>query len=181
MQLVRGLAVAGLLVAAVAAAGCGGGSGAASASASADDKRETARLKLSQCLREQGVDVPDAPGAGSSGAPVRVQLSAADRKKLQAAMQGPCKSYQAAAFGNVTPEQRQEFQDAFTKFAACMRQHGVDLPDPPAGGGARGAPAAGARRIDDSDPKTKAAMTACQDKLPRNGPGARIGAGGGPR
>ena len=182
VRLVRGLAVAGLLVAGVIAlAGCGGASGAASDSASAEDKREAARLKLSQCLREQGVEVPDGPRRGTGSGPVRVRLTEADRKKLEAAMQGPCKSYQAAAFGNITPEQREEFRDAMTKFAACMRQHGVDLPDPPADGGERAAPAGGARRIDDSDPKTKAAMTACRDKLPRNGPGISIGGGPGPR
>ena len=182
-RLVRGLTIAGVLVAAVVAAGCGPASGAGTDAdaASAEDKREAARLKLSQCLREQGVEVPDGPRSGSGGGPVRVQLKAADRKKLEAAMQGPCRKYQAAAFGNLTAEQREEFRDAFTRFAACMRQHGVDLPDPPADGAERAAPAAGARRIDDDDPKTKAAMTACRDKLPRNGPGVVLGGGPGPR
>jgi hypothetical protein len=175
---VRGLAAAGLLIAGLALAGCGAGSGSGPDTASAEDKREAAELKLSQCLREHGVAVPDRSRAGAG--PARVRLSATDRKKLEAAMQGPCKRYQSAAFGNVTPEQREEFRDAFTKFAACMRQHGVDLPDPSADGGEQRAPA-GTRRIDEDDPTTKAATTVCQDKLPRNGPGIRIGAGGGPR
>jgi hypothetical protein len=52
-----------------------------------------------------------------------------------------------------------------------MRQQGVDLPAPSAGGG----PPIGGGGIDLSDPKVKAATTACQSKLPQGGPG-----GGGP-
>jgi hypothetical protein len=178
-RLARTLVVTGLLAAGVAGAGCGSSSpGSASAGSSAVNKQNAARVKLTQCLRDQGVNVPDNPGAGGgAGGGGGAQLTDSDRQKLRTAIQGPCKQYQSQAFGNITDAQRQAFRDALTKFSACMRQHGVDLPDPGAGGNA--GPPAGANRLDQSDPKVKAATTACRDKLPQNGPGGGRGLRGG--
>jgi hypothetical protein len=123
-------------------------------------------------MRDHGIDVPDSPGRGGG---FRQALRSIDRSKLQTAMQA-CRKYRDQAFGNITPQQRQEFRDAFVKFAACMRQHGVEIPDPGAGPGPGGAP--GGRRflIDRNDPKVQAAMQACRSNLPNGG---RFG--GGPR
>jgi hypothetical protein len=122
-------------------------------------------------MRENGVDLPDSPGEGGGG-PGRNDI---DRSTLEKA-QKACQKYQQEAFGDVSAEQREEFQDAFAKFASCMREHDVDVPDPGAGGG--GPPAGGGNQIDRDDPKVQAAMKACQDQLPqgRGGPG---GPGGG--
>jgi hypothetical protein len=163
---------------AVTLAACGGADSAASAEDAAA-KSEQARLRLERCLRENGVNIQS--GAGGRRTLVRV-----DSSKARAAMQ-KCRKYQQEAFGSITPEQRQAFRDAFTKFAACMREHGVDLPDPTSGGGPAAAPAlrrgqGGGARIDRASPKTQAAMKACEDKLPRNGPGGgiRLAGPGGP-
>jgi hypothetical protein len=93
-----------------------------------------------------------------------------------------CAKYRTRAFGNITPQQRQEFQDAFVKFSACMRQHGVDLPDPVRGGAARSrqGPARAGARIEKASPTTQAAMKACEDKLPRGG-AVRLAGPGAPR
>ena len=80
------------------------------------------------------------------------------------------------AVGNISDAQRQEFQDAFAKFSACMRQNGVDIPDP---GSGSGPPAGGGGQLDQSDPKVQAATKACQDKLPQRGQGGPGGPGGG--
>lgn len=175
LRLMRSLAIGGLLAASVVVAGCGSSGSAASSgtsAASSDDARDAARLKLNQCLRQQGINVSDGGGGGA-------QLSEADREKRRIAIQGPCKEFRAAVGGNLTDEQRQEFQDAFTKFAACMRQNGVDLPDPSAsGGGGPGGGGRGVRRLlDQDDPKIKAATAACQDELPQRGQGGPRGAG----
>jgi hypothetical protein len=153
----------------VTLAACGGGDPAASA-ADADAKAEAARVRLEQCLRENGLEIKSSDGG-------RRTFVRANDAKARAAMQ-KCRKYQQAAFGSITPEQRQAFQDAFTKFAACMRQHGVDLPDPVSGGGPgagpqlrRGPGAGGAARVDKASPTVQAAQKACQDKLPRTGPG----------
>jgi hypothetical protein len=152
------------VLAALGLAACGGSANSAASAADAQAKAETARIRLQQCLRENGLAVPDNPGTG--GTPLRI-----DRSKAQAAMQ-KCRKYQQAAFGTITPAQRQEFRDAFTKFSACMRQHGVDVPEP--GSGPRtstGPRGGGVRRLDSAGPKEQAAMKACQDKLPQGGRG----------
>lgn len=159
---------------AAALAACGGsdtssgstsseGSSGSSSSSSAVNKQDTAQVKLSQCLREQGVDVPDTAGHGAFA-----QLSPADRRKLEAALQGPCREFQSSAFGDSADPQGEEFLDALTKFAVCMRSNGVDVPDPvatdPQG------PFAVLHSLDQSDPKVAAAASACQDKLPQQAP-----------
>lgn len=163
---------------ALALGACGGsGSTSASAASSNSEDRDTARLKLTQCLRENGVDVPDNPGQGNGGQGNggRRSLSDADREKMQTAMQGPCKEFRQAAGGNISAEDRQAFQDAFQKFAQCMRQNGVDVPDPTQGGGPRGG---GARQsLNSDDPDVQAAREKCQDDLPQRG---LRGGGGGP-
>ena len=116
-------------------------------------------MKLRQCLREQGVNVPDTEGHGAFA-----QLSPADRQKLEAALKGPCRKYQSGSFGDASDPQSQEFLDALTKFAACMRGRGVDVADPVAND--PDGPFAILHSLDQSDPKVAAASSACRDKLP---------------
>jgi hypothetical protein len=161
------LTLAGL---AVALGACGGGDPAA-AEADAAAKTEAARVRLEQCLRENGLDIKSSDGG-------RRTFFRSNDAKVRTAMQ-KCAKFRQAAFDSITPQQRQEFEDAATKFAACMREHGVDLPDPVRGGGGpgsgprvqRGTGAGAGGRIDRASPRTQAALKACQDKLPRNGPG----------
>jgi hypothetical protein len=155
------------VLAAFVVAGCGSSSSPSTSSAASS--QDAARVKFSQCMRQNGVDIPDRPGQGGAAA-----LQDIDRAKLQTAIKA-CQKFQQAAVGNLSSSQRQSFQDAFTKFASCMRQHGVELPAPGTGGG----PPAGGARIDLSDPKVKAATTACRSMLPQAGPGGG-GPGGGP-
>ena len=152
---------------ALVATGCGSSSSSSSATASTTSQ-DAARVKFTQCMRDNGVDIPDNPGQGGG---VRPNI---DRTKLQAAAKA-CQKYQQAAVGTISDAQRQEFQDAFAKFSACMRQNGVDIPDP---GSGNGPPAGGGGQIDRSDPKVQAATKACQDKLPQRGQGGPGGPGG---
>lgn len=132
-----------------------------SSSSSGGGDQDAGRIRLSQCLRENGVDVPDNAGPGSGGGAGNI-----DRDKLQKAMNGPCKKYQTQAFGNISADDRQEMQDSFQKFAQCMRDNGVDVPDITSGGGP---PAGGG--IDQDDPDVQAAAKKCQSKLPQRAPG----------
>jgi hypothetical protein len=167
MKILCASAAAVLSVFALTACGSSGGDDGGSANASSTD-RDTARLKLQECLRKQGIDVPDQPG-------VR-RLSATERRKTQAALQGPCKKYAQDAFGDMTDEQRQELQDAFAKFAACMRQHGVDMPNITPGQG----PPAGGQRLNRNTPKFQAAAKACEKLRPQRPGGGGPGGGDGP-
>lgn len=166
-----------LLVAAVLAvaivSGCGGSDsddgGSASAASGADAvsaEQEEARVKLQNCLREQGVDLPE-PGEGPP------EPGDIDQDEIEEAMEA-CEEYRDEAFGEISEEDAAEFRDQFVKFRACMREQGVDLPDfepgegPPAGGG----------EIDPDDPEIQEAREACEDELPQGGPGGPGGFGG---
>ncbi len=127
----------------------------ASSSSSTSNEQDSATVKLTQCLRDQGLDIPDASGHGAYA-----QLSPADRQKLTDALQGPCRKYQSQAFGDSTEPQSQGFLDAITAFTVCLRKNGVDVPDPdPAN------PFSVLHSIDQSDPRVASAAAACQDKL----------------
>jgi hypothetical protein len=136
-----------------------GGAGASSSTPS--NAQDTARVKLTQCVREKtGVNLPETQGHSAIG-----QLSPADRQKVSAALQGPCRQYRSQAFGNAANPQSQGFLDALTSFTACLRKHGVKVPDPDPS-----SPFAVLHSLDQSDPRVAAASTACRAKLaPLNG------------
>jgi hypothetical protein len=72
---------------------------------------------------------------------------------------------------------KQDFRDAMLDYAKCMRDHGVDMPDPTfadSGNGGMGViMQGGAKPADPNDPKFKAAETACKpilDAAQKNAP-----------
>ncbi|MFI6594880.1 hypothetical protein ACIBHX_01455 [Nonomuraea sp. NPDC050536] len=121
-------AVAALAFALAACGSQAAGNGRPTASASAD-AREAAGLKFAQCMREHGVDMQDPkPGEG-----IRILSRKGDEQKVQKAQEA-CKQYMKDAVGEkgkgIDPKQ----QDKMMKFARCMREHGIDMPDPSADG-----------------------------------------------
>jgi hypothetical protein len=158
------LAVAGTAACGRASAGTGiasaGGARSASAHPTASvDPQEQSRA-FTQCLREHGVDVPD-PDAGAGGGPGRVVISggpdAADAAALEA-----CKD--KLPNGGDPPSMSPEQLDQLRAFAQCMREHGVDVPDPEPGGNGIMISRSGGPGPD--DPTVKAAQEACHGKLP---------------
>ena len=105
---------------------CGGSGGDTANASDTAAERDAAQVRLQQCLRKQGAELPR-PGGG--GGPTMVRPSAAERRKVQNALEGPCKKYRDKAFGDFSEEDRQEMQDRMAKFSACMRKEGVDVPD----------------------------------------------------
>ena len=63
--------------------------------------------------------------------------------------------------------------DAPVKFSQCMRQHGIDFPDPQSNGNGGFSlqirPGSGPGRINPDDPKFKQAQDACKSYLPNGG------------
>ncbi|WP_176403628.1 hypothetical protein [Actinomadura sp. BRA 177] len=76
-------------------------------------------------MRENGVDVPD-PGSGDQQA-MRLGKGA-DRTKLQGALE-KCQQWLQAG-GRMPDLKDPKVRDQYVKFAQCMREHGVNLPDP---------------------------------------------------
>lgn len=130
---VRSLGALVVVAVVFALGGCGGdgggsgvaGGGGASASAGGSVAPEDAQLKFAQCMRENGVDVPD-PGGGD-GESMRLG-EGGDRKKLEAAME-KCQSWLQAG-GRMPDLKDPEVRDQYVEFAQCMREYGVDIPDP---------------------------------------------------
>jgi hypothetical protein len=85
-------------------------------------------------MREHGVDMPDPKSDGNHGG-VAIQLGdGVDGSKLDAA-QSACKHLMPNG-GEMKPPSAEDL-DKMRKDAKCMRDHGIDMPDPdPAGKGA---------------------------------------------
>jgi hypothetical protein len=164
----------GAIVASLGLAACGG-SGGSGAKASAATPADNA-LKFSKCMREHGV--ASFPDPEISGGNVKLQFKATggqvSPQTLEAA-QRACQRYQAPEQQNLTPQQKVEREEAGLKFAKCMREHGINLPNPTTSGGGiriKGGPGTG---LDPSSPAFEAAQKACQGLLPK------FKGGGGPR
>jgi hypothetical protein len=201
------------LAAAVALAAAACGSGSTEGVASLDDSATTstttvetaaasteeALLAFAECLREQGLEVDDpdfdgtggfgiAIGGGGGGGPGAGRLDA----DTQAAME-ICQPLLEGVRGQFQDFDPSDLEDQLYAFAECMREEGVDWPDPDLtafapGGGARGPQTGepgdgptgggpfGGGDIDMDDPLVQAALEACQSDL---GFGFRAGGPGG--
>jgi hypothetical protein len=180
MTRTRMVLVSGLLLAlALAVAACGGGGGKGSGVASlggADQATSTTNaggsggydlgqaLVFTRCMRQHGIDMPDPQLEGNN---VGLQLpSGAQEKspKFQAAWQA-CRRY-APNGGQPQRPSAQERQQALA-FARCVRQHGINLPDPKFTADDIDQQLPPGMRRD--DPRLTAAEQACQKYLPNGG------------
>jgi hypothetical protein len=146
MTITHTISSAALVILLGMTAACGNGSGdddsalpdaagASSASPASDDEedldRDDAMLKFAQCMREQGVDMPDpTPGGG-----IRVNGEGLSEEQMEAA-QSACQKWMDMAEPEdggreLTEEEKQMFLD----MASCMRERGYNFPDPTFDGG----------------------------------------------
>ena len=159
--------------------------GAASPSPSpgASTNPEDAMLAFAQCMRDHGIEAfPDPQSGGRmtiGGGPG--QAIDPGSEEFQAAQEACQSILENSGFGGQR-ELSQEQLDQMVEFAQCMRDNGIDMPDPQADGGVRvqvrgqaGQGGAGKGGIDPQSEEFQAAMEACQDKLPAFGPGGDQG------
>ena len=149
---------------------------------------EEAMLSYAQCMRDHGIDMQDpvfsqtGGGAGGGGGTVTQQGPGLNPKTAPGfkAADDACKHFLDAIKRNVSgkPMSAAE-QQAFLDFAACMRDHGIDMADPTfEGGGVSiqiGSDSAGkdsGQKIDPQSPAFQTAQTACQHFLQDAGLGA---------
>jgi len=175
MGLVPGL----LLVLALAVAACGGGDKGGGVASLGGDGKATATtaaggsgrmqqaLAYARCMRQHGIDVPDPQISGDM---ILQDLGDNDENdpKFKAANQA-CRQHQPGGDQAQRPDPQQ--QQRMLAFARCMRQHGINLPDPQISGNdiTQQLP----RGLDPDDPKLRAAQQACHQygRLPPiNGP-----------
>ncbi|WP_283135257.1 hypothetical protein [Rhizohabitans arisaemae] len=120
------------------------------------DPREKGRL-FAQCMRENGVDMPD-PGA--NGGAVRVERRPGDAK-MEKALEA-CQS--KAGPGTRKPLDPAE-QEKFRALARCMRENGIDMPDPDFSGGRVTIGGGDLKKINPRDAKFREAMETCRNKV----------------
>jgi len=91
---------------------------------------EDAMLKFAQCMRDEGVDVPDPTDGG-----IHVDGRGLSREQMEAA-QAACQKWMdlAEPEGAGEPLSEEEKQ-SFLDMAACMRERGWNYPDPTFDGG----------------------------------------------
>jgi hypothetical protein len=129
---------------------------------------EAALLAFSQCMRNQGItDMPDPtvdsegnvqiqrpPGEHGSGAH---DVFAAARDKCDKYLRGVTQGF---SHGDVT-----KTQDQFVRLARCMRDRGVDVPDPDFSEGGHDPGAQFFDAINRSDPTVQEVLRACQQQV----------------
>jgi len=90
--------------------------------------RDEMAIKFTQCLREQGLNVPD-PEPGKGPMLKFDKSSGVTPEQVEKAMDA-CKQYNPQAEGSANPQQEENGR----KFAQCMRDNGVEkFPDPKPG------------------------------------------------
>ncbi len=101
---------------------------------------EAAMLAFTQCLRDQGIDVDD-PTVDANGnvqlAPITIEVETSsddpeampDPSEFEALI-GSCDEYLEGIVMNAAPVDTTEMEDSLLAYAACMRDNGVDMPDP---------------------------------------------------
>ena len=194
----RLLPVLALLVVVVLAA-CSGASGAGNGVATLEspdpsgdatepeaslDPQE-ALLEFAACMREHGVDMPDPQLDGSGRVQVGIGGPGGGRfqpEELEAAMEACRDLMPGGGPGGGGPSMSQEDQDRILEFAQCMRDHGIDFPDPQfsdGGGVIRIGPGGAQPNFDPEDPEFQEAQEACEHHLPGGGEGPRFETNGG--
>jgi hypothetical protein len=121
------------LLACAQLAACGGSTHAVKTQSSADAKKSTATKStakksadLRECLKKRGVTAPpNLELALSSGAQVALPKGVT-RTQMEAAV----KACAGASLAEIAKAQRSSQASHLSKFAACMRKHGIHLPAP---------------------------------------------------
>ena len=121
-------------------------SGSRTTATGGDTASHDQQLKLARCMREHGVDMPD-PKPGQDSHAISIDGNGASPKKLKAAM----KACRQEAGMPASQKLTQKEKDKMLAFARCMREHGVDMPDPKFGGDGR----TRARKVPQSGPERK--------------------------
>jgi hypothetical protein len=161
-------------------AACGGGGGTATAGSSRDDIREAA-LKYAQCMRKHGVDMPD-PKFNGNGMSMQMEGPGTKRipkATMDEAQQACRKIMESVKPPSMSKEDQAKAKESALKMARCMRERGIDFPDPQftADGGIQQRVGGPGSNINPEDPRFQQAMKTCSKEAGQGRP--MFGAGPG--
>ncbi len=154
----------------LALAACGGGKASGTAGKPDDEKFQQAALERAECMRRHGVDVPDPkPGGGLvfNGRDV-------DPERLERAARECDEELGPLPTPRLSEEDEREFREAALEHARCMREQGIDFPDPTFGPNGRVR-----LELKDGIPMDDPAFQAADEKCRKHLPGAQAGPFGG--
>jgi hypothetical protein len=92
---------------------------------------QEAMLAFTECMRDHGIDMPDPDVTGDGGGMAIAIEGELDDEQFQEAQEA-CEPLMANARADLDmdPEEQAEMQAQMLEFAACMREHGIDMADP---------------------------------------------------
>jgi hypothetical protein len=138
-------------------AACGGGDDNGDAADSRAQAREAA-LEYAECMRRNGVDVPD-PEPGQAG--IRMTMPPGGPTPAFERAQEECQKHlEDIEPPELSEEEEREFRERALENARCMREHGIDMPDPTFGEGG-GVEMRLGRGVDPNDPAFQQAQREC--------------------
>ncbi|MGD9701709.1 MAG: hypothetical protein AB7Q42_11810 [Acidimicrobiia bacterium] len=129
---------------------------------------EDAMVAFARCMREHGIDVPDPQTAGGQGGGVMIEVGDDIDRDEMAAAQEACEPLMEDAVGSFEPpdpEEVERMQEQMLEFSQCMREHGVDMPDPVFSGDGVTVEITGGAESDADPDEMREAQEACQDEL----------------
>jgi hypothetical protein len=141
-----------------------------------EEERQQAMLDFAACMREHGVDMPD-PTFDENGRGLMiggVGGDAMDPAVMEAAQEAcqPLMQEVIDSAPELDEEEAEKMKEQALEFARCMREHGVDFPDPQFEGGGR---MTQSMTADPNDPAFQDAQEACAGD--GDGPGFSINVG----
>jgi hypothetical protein len=144
------IATASLLLAA-----CGGSDSTTSSGNDRERFREAA-LEFAECMRRNGVDMPDPKPDGR----MTLMAEPGDEATLRRAQEACQKHLDKARPPEPSEEEQREARERALEHARCMREHGIDFPDPTFGKDGTVEQRLG-EGIDPRDPAFREAEKAC--------------------
>lgn len=140
------------VMAVLALGACTSGGDTASPTATTADP-DTQALKFTRCMREHGVDMPDPePGGG-----IRIRVDKGQEAKVEAA-QKACREFDPMGDGGRRGDPQNA--DHQLRMARCLREQGIDAPDPEPGEPMR------VRSRRDDGTSLDEAMRICEKQVP---------------
>ncbi len=149
------------------------------------DDMQQAALDFAKCMREHGIDFPDPQFNGDGGMVFSAGGgvgSTPDKDKMDAA-QKACQPIMDRAQANMPPpdpKEMEEQKEQILAFAKCMREHGIDFPDPTFDGKGGVQIQIEGEGMDPDSPAMKKANEECSKETGMPLPQVHTGPGGGP-
>lgn len=130
---------------------------------------QEAALAYAECMRKNGADVPD-PRPGDRGFVIGPEADQnVDERTFREADEKCRHLLRDAEPPQLSEEEKRRVQEEMLRFARCMREQGIDMPDPKfdEGGGASMQIGGPGSELDPEDPDFQKAQRACEQHMPR--------------